>query len=74
MSSVTTPTGLRIGLAEIKRRTPEGCCIFCGDPARKIRSPRSKRTHFQTCGAEVCRVTGYQRLYKRDYRRRGLDS
>lgn len=63
-----------IGLAEMRKRTPPGLCHLCGAPAKPIRSKRSKRTHFNTCGAVECLETGYQRLYRRDYRRRELNS
>lgn len=65
-----------IGLRELRAKTPEGICPFCGDPAKPCsqsraavqkRRQRKAKGFFGSCGGPECK-TAYFRLYARDYR------
>lgn len=72
-----------IGLAELCRRAPEGVCPFCGEPAaprssgydaRRKREAAQRSDFALTCNAPECRVTAYQRYWRRDQRAARSDS
>ena len=59
--------GVGLGLAELRERTAENECPFCGDPIA-VRIGKNGRPPM-SCGDEICRAA-YHRFYARDRRRK----